>query len=96
MRCVPIVIDGKVVGSARVQVKRCRFCSRTSTRECDYPLRGRKAGQTCNAPMCDAHSHQHGVHPPGTKYAGDRIDYCPPHHEADQAQEKLPGLETDK
>jgi hypothetical protein len=44
-------------------------CIREHTKLCDFPLKGRKAGQTCDRKMCD--SHAAGVGP-------DR-DYCIPH-----------------
>ena len=35
-------------GSAR---KRCK-CGRFADRPCTFPLKGRKAGQTCGQPLC--------------------------------------------
>jgi hypothetical protein len=48
----------------------CKFCSRYSTKLCDFPLAGPKAGKTCDAPMCD----RCAVH------VGPDKDFCPPHY----------------
>lgn len=44
-------------------------CNREHTKLCDFPLRGKRAGATCDAKICDAHATQVG---PGR-------DYCPAH-----------------
>lgn len=44
-------------------------CGKPATRQCDYPLRGRKAGQTCSAHLCDSCAVP----------SGKDLDYCPPH-----------------
>lgn len=38
-------------------------------RLCDYPLRGEKAGQTCDRPICAAHAYR----------VGPDTDLCPAH-----------------
>lgn len=53
----------------RVGVKPCRTCGFPSDRLCDYQLRGRLAGTTCNAPLCESCA----VHVPPDH------DLCPPH-----------------
>lgn len=35
------------------RAKPCKYCGRPHTKLCDYPLRGAKAGKTCDIPMCD-------------------------------------------
>jgi hypothetical protein len=37
----------------RERSKPCKYCGRPSSKLCDYPLRGAKAGKTCDIPMCD-------------------------------------------
>lgn len=44
-------------------------CSASHERLCDFPLKGKKAGQTCDAKLCLEHATRVGL---------DR-DYCPPH-----------------
>jgi hypothetical protein len=56
-------------GGRRPQPKPCKACGAPSTRLCDFPLKGKKAGKTCSAPICDRCR---------TAF-GDEIDYCPPH-----------------
>lgn len=66
----PIVVDGKVVGIACHRGRRpsCK-CGRVETRQCDFPLKGRKAGKTCDASLCDR----------CTTKMGPELDYCPAH-----------------
>lgn len=62
--------DSYVVACSRGrQVKRCKNCGRPLTKLCDYPLRGEKKGQTCDAPLCNACAVSQG----------ENVDYCPPH-----------------
>lgn len=44
-------------------------CIREHTKLCDFPLKGRKAGKTCDKKLCDEHA---------TKVGPDR-DCCPAH-----------------
>lgn len=44
-------------------------CTRPHTKLCDFPLKGRKAGHTCDAKLCDEHA----------THMGPDKDYCPPH-----------------
>lgn len=56
MACQRIVTADGAVGwvcGPKPRRKRCA-CGRESTKLCDYPLRGRAAGRTCDAPLCDA------------------------------------------
>jgi len=71
MPCKTIVMgDGvHVIACSRGGTqKRCQ-CGRAATKLCDYPLRGRKKGKTCDAPLCDTCAVSVGP---------DR-DYCRPH-----------------
>lgn len=53
-------------------------CGRPVYRLCDFWL---GIGERCDAPMCKAHTHQHGiVYLCGTRAGRDSIDYCPHHH----------------
>lgn len=58
-------------------------CGVTYTRLCDYPVTRKGKSATCDAKLCDRHTHH---------YAPD-IDYCGPHskaHEEARRQGKLP------
>jgi hypothetical protein len=48
--------------------KRCT-CGRTADKLCDYPLRGEKAGKTCDRAFCSRCG----------KHVGPNKDYCPAH-----------------
>lgn len=58
--------DGFLCGSGPRPIK-CRWCSNTHTKLCDYPA-GR--GKTCNAPLCEDHADH---------VEGKDLDYCPIH-----------------
>jgi len=60
----------------------CSACkTRPSTRLCDFELRGKRAGKTCSAKLCDRCSVQRG-----------ELDLCPPHAKVrDQLALGLPG-----
>jgi hypothetical protein len=79
MVCRSIVIDGKYHGvaySRGERAKKCRACSgRAATRQCDFPLKGRKAGKTCDMNICD----DCAVVQVGQTLGGDSVDYCPVH-----------------
>ena len=64
--------NGKQIGIAcsRGPVKSCK-CGRRSTKLCDYPLRGKKQGKTCDAPLCDRCATS----------VGKNLDYCCVHAE---------------
>jgi hypothetical protein len=57
MVCRDIIIDGKHLGvacSRGERQKKCRACSgRAATKQCDFPLKGRKSGKTCDMNICD-------------------------------------------
>jgi hypothetical protein len=73
MSCEPIVIDGKVIGIGCSRGKRPKpcveNCGRPSAKLCDFPLRGRKRGQSCDRPICAVHA----------TAMGNGIDYCRTH-----------------
>lgn len=80
MTCKPFVVrdaTGKVVGggfacsrgSALDRLRKFCGCGRPATKLCDYPLRGPKAGKTCDAPLCERCA---------TVVGADR-DFCQPH-----------------
>lgn len=59
-------------------------CTNPAERVCDFPLGGRKTGQTCDRRLCAGHAHRHGPD----------VDYCPAHERvAAAAQLALPGQE---
>jgi hypothetical protein len=47
----------------------CSVCGRPHSKLCDFPLRGAKAGKTCDRTLCD----QCAVHQEPD------LDYCPAH-----------------
>lgn len=51
------------------QSKPCTECGGRSTKLCDFPLRGPKAGKTCDAALCGRCAVKRGAD----------VDYCPPH-----------------
>jgi hypothetical protein len=74
MPCETVKFDDgttAIVCTRGTKRKVCRWCARTHTKLCDYPLRGAKAGKTCSAEMCDAHAHE----------VGPDQHFCPPHRE---------------
>lgn len=62
-------ITGFMCGRAARKLDPCRWCGKPHTKLCDYPLRGAKAGKTCDAPICDDCA---------TSIGPDR-DLCPAH-----------------
>jgi hypothetical protein len=64
------------------QTKPCHYCGRPSEKLCDYPLRGPKAGKTCDILMCS----RCATHDPPDK------DYCKAHAPMvmKERDEKLP------
>jgi len=48
-------------------------CGGRVVKLCDFPLVGRKSGQTCNRAMCASHAKRIGV------TSDDSVDYCPVH-----------------
>lgn len=69
MPCKFVKLEGggvAIVKFAKQRTKPCASCGRPSTKLCDYPLTGAKAGKTCDRAMCDKHS----VH------VGTDTDYC--------------------
>ena len=55
-----------IICSRTKRVKKCDFCDRPSTKQCDYPV---SKTQTCDKFMCDAHA----------KRQGPNLDTCPDH-----------------
>ena len=70
--------DGYViVCSERRRAKRCSVCGRPGDLLCDYPLRGAKAGKTCDRPLCAKCTRRQA--PASSPNGTDSTDYCPPH-----------------
>jgi len=64
-----------LVNYAKRRQPKCRWCSTTSTKLCDFDVSHPAVvthRKTCDAPMCDAHA----------KSVGANRDYCPEHAEA--------------
>lgn len=85
MPCKPLDFGGGVTGFSCQRGGRAAPCSvvgctRPSVALCDFPLGGRKAGQTCHRALCESHRKTQ-LPRPGVKSVlpGDSIDYCPPH-----------------
>lgn len=51
----------------------CAACGRPSTKQCDYPLRGKKTGKTCDRHLCNACAVVVGSE------SGDSVDFCKAH-----------------
>lgn len=51
-------------------------CTKPSTKLCDFPLTGKKAGKTCDRKLCDAHAKRQPV---TTLDPSDTVDFCPTH-----------------
>lgn len=64
----------RIIACSRGPKKRCK-CGKPATLLCDYPLRGKKEGKTCNAPMCRSCAVTFGMR------GEDTIDYCRAHAE---------------
>ncbi len=84
MGCTPINLGGgatAIICSRGRRLAKCSVCkSRLSTKLCDYPLRGRNAGKTCDAKLCDGCAQQQAKQAPFPgSVAGDTIDLCPAH-----------------
>lgn len=60
MTCTPIYLHGQHVGfvcsrgTRTKKAKPCVGCGQPSTKLCDHPLTGKRAGKTCDRPLCDA------------------------------------------
>ncbi len=71
--------DGKfmrIICTHGRRAPKCKFCVKTSTKLCDFPIHGSKKGKTCDPPMCDNHA---------TSVGEDR-DFCPPHSKQEELQ----------
>lgn len=75
-----------IVCSRSERPKACTFCGRDADKQCDFKLRGSKAGKTCNAHVCSKCAVPQGTHGVGP-HSGDSIDYCPPHARAPKQME---------
>ncbi len=96
-------IPGGFICSRGQRAKPCgvAHCTRPSVALCDFPLKGKKAGQTCDRALCTYHRHTQGdvtrlfVDPKYTTPSlrtipgEDTVDYCPAHHEAARADRPL-------
>lgn len=68
-RRVPVPGGVAIVCGRFPKAKPCSACGAPSTRLCDFPLKGPRAGKTCDKPLCDRCA----------AAFGDEVDYCPPH-----------------
>jgi hypothetical protein len=75
---------------------RCWECGAPATKLCDFPVSGLGEGEeyrSCDRPMCEAHSRNHGwirLQKAGPGGRGRRcethtVDYCGEHHETVEA-----------
>lgn len=60
-------------GGRRAPAKRCK-CGKPASLLCDFPLKGRKAGKTCDRPLCSGCAERQR-----TTADGDTVDFCPAH-----------------
>lgn len=72
------IICRRGYGKTRALCSACK--QRVHSKLCDYPLRGRKAGKTCDAKLCEqcAQTQAQQAPFPGS-IVGDTIDLCPAH-----------------
>jgi hypothetical protein len=75
MPCYPFKSDdGTFIGMvcSRSRKTKCsvRGCSRNATYLCDYLLKGKKEGSTCDRPLCGRHA----------ILLGEDHHFCPGHH----------------
>jgi len=107
MTCTPIYQNGKRIGficsRGRSRTKPCVECGSPSTKLCDFPLKGKRAGKTCDRPLCDACAvtqpnvthietkTPHFTETPST----DTFDLCPAHARATEEQRATESLFTD-
>lgn len=84
MTCKHVAFPGGhgVICSRGRARRRCRFCGEFADRQCDYPLRGLKAGRTCSAYVCTRCA------PDRLGAGGEPLNYCPPHARMDAAKPK--------
>ena len=82
MPCIPIDLGNgaTAIVCTRERAKRCKECGAAASRQCDFPLRGRAAGRTCSAYLCERCAVR--------TTAG--LDYCPPHARIAAKGEQLP------
>ena len=80
MQCRKVALPGggaAFICGPKPRRRNCKFCSRYADLECDFPLTGKKAGQTCDAPICSRCTTR-----------TDGKDFCPPHQRYYEAQQK--------
>lgn len=53
-------------------------CTKPATKLCDFPLKGKKIGKTCDRKLCDAHAVKQPIK---TIDPNESVDYCPTHAE---------------
>ncbi len=83
MPCNHIKLPGgasAIICTRRGPAKRCCSCGGPSSKLCDFPLTGAKAGATCDRPVCQSCA----VH------RDPDIDYCPTHGRIIEAKEVTP------
>jgi hypothetical protein len=89
MQCRKVALPGggaAIICGPKPRRRNCKFCSRYADLECDFPFTGKKAGKTCDVPMCLRCS---------TKQ-NDGKDFCPPHerYRAKVEQQMMLALEA--
>lgn len=104
MPCEPFRLGDGVTGiicSRGQRRTKCVVCkTRPSTKLCDFPLSGKKAGQTCDRALCDKCAVKQGdvtrleadrsFSTPAirTVASADTVDYCPTHAELSKKVEE--------
>ncbi len=67
--------EGKAIGfecNRGYDTPSCSSCGGKATKQCDFPLKGKKAGQSCDRPLCDRCATRYDEKEPGK-------DFCPVH-----------------
>lgn len=69
-----------IICTPRVRVRWCADCGKPASKQCDFPLRGSKAGKTCDRHICERCAVD----------VGTNLDYCQVHARAERpAQREL-------
>ena len=83
MSCEPVPGGGFACSRGRRRSCSVPGCTNSATLLCDYPLKGPKAGKTCDRDLCVMHAARRGHQTFDGR--SNTVDYCPAH-----AAEKVP------
>lgn len=78
-RYFPVPGGVAIVCGPRPRRHACADCGKPASLQCDYPLRGTKAGKTCSRHVCSTCA----VH------VGDETDFCQVHARAERPAQQV-------